>query len=305
MGESSQRSWRQRLGSVMAGVCAVLFVVTVGLWLHSHWYGDSIQCARNESPGHPQYRSSWLGITVAYGDLAANVGRIEVDDVKPSVFSSATQLAAFVQNNRGIHWSASAPFLTGEAPSDRVLGFSYDTNLMSSSGSGTWRGVDRTLSIPLALPAVLLALWPMIVLRRWCRTRVQKRIGLCRKCSYDLRASIERCPECGTAISTEPLPEKDLLSRIAGSAGWRLVACSLAVWAGAYWSWRYGMAAINVYYRDAVWPGRGSAASVWQWVGSGFWVCVAVAGVLQGVRAGMAMRRRRATRLRATILQRS
>ena len=65
-----------------------------------------------------------------------------------------------------------------------------------------FRPSSKSLYVPLWIPtaAFAAALWvcsPVAQRRR----RKREKLGRCLKCGYDLRASKERCPECGTGFS--------------------------------------------------------------------------------------------------------
>jgi hypothetical protein len=55
----------------------------------------------------------------------------------------------------------------------------------------------RAVGIPHWFLALLFAILPMFHVRAILRSRKCDRKGLCPKCGYDLRATPDRCPECG------------------------------------------------------------------------------------------------------------
>ena len=60
--------------------------------------------------------------------------------------------------------------------------------------------VGRSFSIPLWIPTLLLAVVFWRSFSTLHRRRKRRKLALCLKCGYDLRASKERCPECGRTL---------------------------------------------------------------------------------------------------------
>jgi hypothetical protein len=76
------------------------------------------------------------------------------------------------------------------------LGFNTWNDGMETSFSSEGRHV---WAAPIGLAVLVFAIAPMTWIALRTRKRRLRRAGLCANCGYDLRATPQRCPECGTA----------------------------------------------------------------------------------------------------------
>jgi hypothetical protein len=67
--------------------------------------------------------------------------------------------------------------------------------------SGGFTTSHRLIVVPYWFPTALFAVAPAIWFRRTRRGLHRKMAGHCPKCGYDLRATPDRCPECGNIVA--------------------------------------------------------------------------------------------------------
>jgi hypothetical protein len=80
-------------------------------------------------------------------------------------------------------------------------GIASGPDFVDVAGAGRHWGRFATLGLRLWLPTLLLALLPLARLASaaWRARGRRDPPGHCRRCGYDLRATPDMCPECGTA----------------------------------------------------------------------------------------------------------
>jgi hypothetical protein len=81
------------------------------------------------------------------------------------------------------------------ASMDRMWGFKYERQVEPGLGMVGYRS-----RMPDWFLIAIFAAMPALCAISLYRARRRNHVGLCPSCNYDLRATPERCPECGTAM---------------------------------------------------------------------------------------------------------
>jgi hypothetical protein len=162
---------RRRLVTILASVSLVLFAATLGLWVQSHFVDDMLL-----------YR-------VKHGD--SGFSEYMLEDVRGSLFfathTSPASLPPTVRDGFDHERVDASRVRVMKETLVWRIGFGFNRQ------PGGW-----VLQLPLWLFAIVFLAGPAYVFSLRMRTRRRARAGRCAACGYDLRASPERCPECGT-----------------------------------------------------------------------------------------------------------
>ena len=175
----------------VSGVCLVLLVAAFLVWVRSYWAIDEVAFHRT---------GSWRKYELS--TLPGKLRLIRLDDwhePAPVTFVSARRGGVTEQEwnlkPTALSWFPGAPFGNAASVSVRFAGVSYDRDqflirFSEPTAVHIWK-------LPLWPICLLLAMAPASRVIGVVRWRRRASMGCCRACGYDMRATPERCPECG------------------------------------------------------------------------------------------------------------
>jgi hypothetical protein len=160
---------KRRLFNALAGVSAIAFAAALVLWV-STWYADA-----NLAPYH------------RFGPLLVRAagGEVEFSRRPSGVWGFA------------FSWAMPERITPATLCEHHAFGFGWDPAV------GPATGLPRIV-IPDWFIALVALITPAECLQHRRRANRTSRLGVCRSCGYDLRATPNRCPECGTVPKGGP-----------------------------------------------------------------------------------------------------
>jgi hypothetical protein len=184
-----------RLLNVLAILSLLLCLAMAALWVFSSL--KVFHLRYNRSPPANETYAYYLGFKSYGGTVSAEVHRRHFP---ASYFGRLTgsELSDFRKAYPpGLDWSVAGGKQTiFYSPEPR--GFRFHHGVYPQAAG--WRSEYGLLAVPLWLPMVLSLVLPVVRLQRIVAARRIERPGLCPSCGYDLQATPERCPECGTMV---------------------------------------------------------------------------------------------------------
>jgi hypothetical protein len=162
----------------------VLLLAALLLWLRCHWFFDQISISCRPGVSFERYE---ICLGSAQEIVEIGLGRVSQDSDLEAAYTFQRSAVEIAQDLR---------------PVDRTIWqrLGFDAYYGSLPGEYIYGPKGLFIAFPAWIAAAMLASPPLISLSRLRRRRVRHKLGLCRECGYDLRASNERCPECGEAL---------------------------------------------------------------------------------------------------------
>jgi hypothetical protein len=192
----------RRLFTALSALSLALCVAVVILWVRSYWIDEALVWGEPHVP--PPTTWHMRAVSSTHGRVA-----VFVYQDQQAALSSPVQAAEWVRMEAYLDPVIGREYqrpATIPVPADQFLGFGYDSEgggMEVRLRDGT-RYATRSESTIIGFPhwclAALFAAMPVQRLwigRRLVRMRQRLATGQCAACGYDIRATPDRCPECG------------------------------------------------------------------------------------------------------------
>lgn len=182
-----------RLFTITSAISLLLFVTTDVFWVRSYWRQEIFSWNRLEQRFDPPPQHDGYMQTSLYW-----YSKITAQGTKGCFAISVEQWPEAEELPRWEHFAVPNPagFRAGSGSWWARLGFTHTT---SPSPTDPDPFPSAAVTAPCWAVAAIFAVLPTIWAFLLLRDRSRRRAGCCRVCGYDLRASPDRCPECGTA----------------------------------------------------------------------------------------------------------
>jgi hypothetical protein len=176
-------SMRRRLSTALAAISLVLIVPILLLWTRSYRQWDILGFLQTTSSGQMQFNA-----------LDSVKGRVIIGSVR----NAPRNLPHWTQDGRLLHTRDASTITFYETTRMQRIGFDFKRSTSRRTGAGQWH-----LTIPWWFITLLNTTVSILALTYGVRRKKQRGPGACPACGYDLRATPDRCPECGTAVGAE------------------------------------------------------------------------------------------------------
>ncbi len=182
--------------NALAALSLLVCIAACALWLRGYFIGDAIYV------NLPQFGDPLADNTVS---IRSGRGGVAVSVQRWAAWESGTRRPSRNElHPRRVVRATFSPFYPYALNRTIFKRFGFELSRVSetpganSVGSGM---IDQfNFVAPAGVIAAIAAILPVWWVRRWRRDKARGRAAarFCVVCSYDLRATPERCPECGT-----------------------------------------------------------------------------------------------------------
>lgn len=199
-----------RLFTIASVLSLLLCLATAVLWVRSYWRGVGV--SREECDSHMLSIAS-SGVSIADGRVRIHrrsmqfEGRLAYDRWAPrSLVNFSISTVPVQYRFRTLLSHLAVRINSGRNIGDEFAGLQSTANRThptSLIASGKYVVSTHEAIVPIGYVALLLFLLGLPAIYQVRRRLLAVRPGHCAACGYDLRASTDRCPECGTPISAK------------------------------------------------------------------------------------------------------